>query len=254
MKCESCGSPLSLEQKFCPYCGKVNVQAAKHAEDMERYHGEFESTKSHVYRKTKSVASNAVKGVVASLLFIVIVFLFYTAVSSYELTYIIQDISKSINGKKYRAQIEEYLEDGDYYSLGMFCNAKGIYAYDNGYEEYRPVINMASQYAWFYNYMLDAAIKDKYWEYEDNKWVYSSMASALNQFYYCYEQDYENSYRKGNLDMDVMRPYMDDMLDEVSLILTEYCYLTREEALALPYMKEAQRELLIEGRMEDVEK
>lgn len=254
MKCESCGSPLSLEQKFCPYCGKENMQATQHVQDMERYHGEFESTKSHVYGKTKSVASNAVKGVVISLLFLVIVFLFYTAVASYEVMYQIKDWSKSLHAKEYKMQIEEFLEDGDYYSLGMFCNAKGIYAYDNGYEEYRPVINMASQYAWFYNYMLNAVLHDKYWKPEDNHWVYDSMASALNQFYLSYEEDYEKSYRKGNLDMDVMRPYMDDMMDEVCLILTEYCHLTREEAMGLPYMKEAQRQLLVEERMEDAEK
>ena len=66
---------------FCPYCGKENVQATQHVQDMERYHGEFESTKSHVYGKTKSVASNAVKGVVISLLFLVIAFGNYSSLS-----------------------------------------------------------------------------------------------------------------------------------------------------------------------------
>lgn len=251
MKCSSCGGPLSLEQKFCPHCGSANVQAAQHAQDMEKYHTEFEYTKSDVYHKTRSFASNAVKGVVASVLLIVILVLVFTATHYYDVEYRWKEISNRWNCKEHLEQIEEFLEDGDYYAIGAYCNANSIYAYDDGYEEYRPIINMASQYYWFYDYLLDIILPNKYSEYSDRDWMYSSIASGLNQFYVYYFEDYESMYDRGNLDMDEVQPYMDDMVDEVGLILTEYFHLTEEEALALPYMKEAQRALMLEEKLEN---
>ena len=34
MKCNNCGAPLQLDQKFCPNCGSPNEQGLKHANDM----------------------------------------------------------------------------------------------------------------------------------------------------------------------------------------------------------------------------
>ena len=36
MKCNNCGAPLQLDQKFCPNCGSPNEQGLKHANDMEQ--------------------------------------------------------------------------------------------------------------------------------------------------------------------------------------------------------------------------
>ena len=253
MKCESCGSPLSLEQKFCPNCGNANTQAMQHAQDMEKYQEEFEYTKSHVYHKTKSFASNSVKAIVSCVLFVIIIVLIYLAVAHYDFAYTWERFVNKMQRQENLEQIEEMLEDGDYYGIGAFCSVKGIYAYDEGYEEYRPIIDMAMQYNWFYNYMLQCVLPNKYWQDGENEWIYGSVASALEQFYRAYATDYEDSYRVGNLDMDKMQPYMDDMVDEVGLILTEYCNLSQEEAMALPYMRDAQRALLIEERMSDAE-
>ena len=46
MKCPYCGAPLGLDDKFCPYCGQPNTLAKKHQADMEKYHREFQETRS----------------------------------------------------------------------------------------------------------------------------------------------------------------------------------------------------------------
>lgn len=251
MKCRSCGSPLTLEQKFCPHCGSANVQAAQHAQDMERYQDEFEYTKSDVYHKARSFASNAVKGVVVSVLFIAILVLIFSATHYYDVEYRLKELKNRWNRNENVEQIEDFLEDNNYYAIGAYCNAKNIYAYDDGYEEYRPIINMATQYYWFYDYFLDVTLPNRYTYDGDYEWMYSSLSSGLNQFYMYYLEDYESMYNRGNLDMVKMQPYMDDMVNEVSLVLTEYLGLTEDEALALPYMRDAQRTLMIEEKLEN---
>ncbi len=48
MKCNNCGAPLQLDQKFCPNCGSPNEQGLKHANDMENYNKKFNRTRSKV--------------------------------------------------------------------------------------------------------------------------------------------------------------------------------------------------------------
>lgn len=49
MKCKYCGGNLTLEQAYCPHCGRPNEEAAQHVKDMEHYKSNFEDTKSDVY-------------------------------------------------------------------------------------------------------------------------------------------------------------------------------------------------------------
>ena len=37
MKCSKCGAPIQLNQKYCPNCGSLNEENAKHVSDMENY-------------------------------------------------------------------------------------------------------------------------------------------------------------------------------------------------------------------------
>ena len=37
MKCESCGSDLSIENAYCPHCGCKNEFYAAHRADMDEY-------------------------------------------------------------------------------------------------------------------------------------------------------------------------------------------------------------------------
>lgn len=45
MKCKYCGGNLTLEQAYCPHCGRPNEEAAQHVKDMEHYKSNFEDTK-----------------------------------------------------------------------------------------------------------------------------------------------------------------------------------------------------------------
>ncbi len=54
MKCRYCGSNLGIEDEVCPYCGKLNDQAAGHQAVMKEYRDEYEKTKTDVKKKSIS--------------------------------------------------------------------------------------------------------------------------------------------------------------------------------------------------------
>lgn len=58
MKCNNCGAPLQLDQKFCPNCGSPNEQGLKHANDMENYNRKFNRTRSKVISNSKWFVKN----------------------------------------------------------------------------------------------------------------------------------------------------------------------------------------------------
>ena len=58
MKCNNCGAPLQLNQKFCPNCGSPNEQALKHVNDMENYDKKFNRTRSKVISNSKWFVKN----------------------------------------------------------------------------------------------------------------------------------------------------------------------------------------------------
>ena len=41
MKCDHCGANIGLEDKVCPYCGKINPYAQQHQQQMQHYQQQF---------------------------------------------------------------------------------------------------------------------------------------------------------------------------------------------------------------------
>ena len=63
MKCKYCGGNLTLEQAYCPHCGRPNEEAAQHVKDMEHYKSNFEDTKSVTYDNHHSAGDPVCGGV-----------------------------------------------------------------------------------------------------------------------------------------------------------------------------------------------
>ena len=53
MKCSKCGAPIQLNQKYCPNCGSLNEENAKHVSDMENYDSKFNKTRKQVVSNSK---------------------------------------------------------------------------------------------------------------------------------------------------------------------------------------------------------
>ena len=70
MECKYCGGKLTLTDDKCPYCGMVNEETRKYAEDMRHFHGQFEDTKKGVYRVTRRYTQTTVQIVIIAALIV----------------------------------------------------------------------------------------------------------------------------------------------------------------------------------------
>ena len=84
MKCKYCGGNLTLEQAYCPHCGRPNEEAAQHVKDMEHYKSNFEDTKSDVYEVAEKNTEIMSHMIIITVLVILCVVVFVVAGASTE--------------------------------------------------------------------------------------------------------------------------------------------------------------------------
>ena len=83
MKCKYCGGNLTLEQAYCPHCGRPNEEAAQHVKDMEHYKSNFEDTKSDVYEVTEKNTEIMSHMIIITVLVILCVVVFVVSARSW---------------------------------------------------------------------------------------------------------------------------------------------------------------------------
>lgn len=245
MKCESCGAALSLEVKFCPYCGKENVAAKKHVSDMAYYQGAFEETKKNVYEKTNTYTHNTVKIAVVAVLAIVWVGTLILAASGYNMREAIQDAKNASNYKQIEEQIWDYLENEEYYALAIYCYENDINTYDSKFESFEPILRLTNQYQYVYESLLGILTPSQYdLEYQDRNVGY--LSDYIDSFYKCYNDDWEDMNYDNRYDMSIMQPEMDKVEQKLQVLLRATVGLTEEEASKLADMTTGQRIILLE--------
>ena len=51
MKCKYCGGDVTLDDHFCPHCGRPVDQSQRHHQEMKQYETEFEETRQEALEK-----------------------------------------------------------------------------------------------------------------------------------------------------------------------------------------------------------
>lgn len=121
MKCKYCGGNLTLEQAYCPHCGRPNEEAAQHVKDMEHYKSNFEDTKSDVYEVTEKNTEIMSHMIIITVLVILCVVVFVVSARSWSIHRGLLQFDAGIRQGSYMKQMEQYLEDEDYIGLSAFA-------------------------------------------------------------------------------------------------------------------------------------
>ena len=139
MKCKYCGGNLTLEQAYCPHCGRPNEEAAQHVKDMEHYKSNFEDTKSDVYEVAEKNTEIMSHMIIITVLVILCVVVFVVSARSWSIHRGLLQFDAGIRQGSYMKQMEQYLEDEDYIGLSAFCDRHYIrpYSSNNNYEKYQ---------------------------------------------------------------------------------------------------------------------
>lgn len=243
MKCEFCGSPLTLKDEVCPYCGKPNEQVKRHVSDMKRYQGEFEDTKHKVYHTTKRYTRITVRVVTAAILLVIAVVLLVAAGNAYEIHSALQRQQMKRHYQEYTQILDNYLAEENYQAFHAFCTRHEIWGFDDGYEKYAPIENTSRLYSSMYEQIMQIAFPPSYMEGATESYV-SNLADNMNYFYESADiSRYE--YYEG-ADNEVNRQALQTMKKQVEMLLVTYCKLTAEEAESLEGLSEAKRAVLLE--------
>lgn len=130
MKCENCGAPIGLEDKFCAYCGAPNSHFLKHQADMEHYEKEFVKTQAEVMKSTGRMARISSNLIILAILVVLNIIAVVFAFSATELAWNAREQAQKKNIATYRADMEELIEAKEYQKLYSYYSSNHITGID----------------------------------------------------------------------------------------------------------------------------
>ncbi len=241
MKCPNCGGTLSLEDKYCPFCGSKNELAFQHAQDMAHYRADYEQTKREVIAGQHRLSAVMVRVIVLVALIICIgitLALLNNGVYSIQRSRRSRESEKNI--AEYTQIMDQYLADQDYIRFAAFCDSHEL-TYLDAYDVYSPTIYAANMYC---NCISDMLVIKTPGPYTDPSRYLNYLTDALADFY----QD-RSEYYYGDNEDEALALYdtsFAGMKRQLERCLVTYMGLTEEEARSLEGLSKAKRAVLLE--------
>lgn len=247
MKCNNCGAPIQMNQKFCPNCGSPNVEFKKHIDDMEQYNKKkFNNTRSKVIGNSKWFVKYIapITALVITMTALTLAIIGKNSMIGYDIARKNQQKYYSSHSDEIQTKLKLLLEAGDYATL-----------YSMDYVGDCSIKDNDDKYAWndFYNVAGDYVYIRK---------GIISMMERNNSSYY--GDEYMNTISRAVADMEdiVSRrlnlsyhsvskesiKYINDIYEKSHELLKAYCNLTDEDIAGLPDMSQADILTLITRR------
>ena len=228
MKCEKCGSNISINNKFCPNCGARNEIGAQHVDDMMMYEKRFSSTEKDVKKKSgwfiKYVTPMII--LVISALFFVIVSGLSAGMYGYELADSKVENYNKKNAQEINNHIRLLLEKKEFVQAYMLYNIadQGPFSEEGKYNGWYQLYNCIESY-----FTVRQNIISYYSpvDYEYNSQI-SKAAQGINDFY-----DRISARDLSNADKDSII-YIEQLKNQMEDFLTAYCCFSQDDLDSLP--------------------
>lgn len=246
MKCEFCLGNLSLEDANCPHCGKPNKHAQKHVKDMKNYAGRYDKTEQEVYATARRYSDTVVRIVVVAVLVVVLVLALIVRGNVYEIQNALTESSNHSNRTQHIQKFEEYLAAEDFLGFSYYCDMHEISSHDEGFEEYRPIIQAAEYYRSVYMQLME--VTSDLTQNPEEPLKLDFLGGSLQSFYEIINKDSyyevsEEGVKRAQVSFAVMER-------DVEALLMAYANIPEDKLEELADMSEAQRIVLIEECME----
>ena len=249
MKCPYCGSPLSLEDEYCSFCGQRNELAKKHQTEMNHYKNEFARTQQEVYTKTRRFASLTVPLIIIFILFVLNIGAVIFSMNAWDMGSAL--LKKKIENKadEHHDNLNAYIQTGDYYGFSSYYNTNSLYMVDK-FREYRAAVDVADSYFQIYRSLVDTS---EYGNYNLNEENISSTVRYMTQnldSIFNVEQNY--SYNSELYFSDNNLKMIHNIQDQTKAILVTYGGLTMDEADELPDLSSGRQKEILERRLREL--
>ena len=183
MKCEKCGSEISINNKYCPNCGARNEIGASHVDDMRRFETRFTNTEKDVKAKSNWFVKYITPMVVLMMSVVIYVVLAVFLVNSaYDIGQGRIDAYNSGHEDEITTHIKELMNDGEYlqtYMLFSIADQKLTERNDIYYNGWSRYYNMADYYNSAKKYIISHYTSD------NNNYgsSLSKAATSVHDFY-----------------------------------------------------------------------
>ena len=149
MKCKYCGGDVTLQDHFCPHCGRPVDQAIRHQKEMREYETEFEATKREAINKISvSSGGGTAVGIRLAIIVALIAALIWMLINlnAYDINDRKEKKLANANYDAYVEQIEQYIADTEFMALSRFADKHRLDMNDK-YKQYRDIF-YASSFMW----------------------------------------------------------------------------------------------------------
>ena len=245
MKCKNCGGEIRLEDMYCPYCGRPNEQAQRHAADMAQYRRDYQNTKQDVIERAGTQSRRATRFATIALLIVAIGVNIILQMNSYSFYQALEDSKVKKNMPAYKAKMEEYLEEEDYLGFSAFCYNKRVPIYEDSFKEYFIIYRVATNYRYAAMELMQLINHSRY---SDLSHHLKNTSQYVQTFYEELEADKYTYYE--NYDTPFVQEHLENMADTMDSLCIAYLSMTPEEAHSLRNASGGSRLLLIEKGLE----
>ena len=246
MKCKYCGGDVTLQDHFCPHCGRPVDQALRHQKEMREYETEFEETKREAINKISvSSGGGTAVGIRLAIIVALTIALIWMLINlnSYDINQRKEKRLANANYDAYVEQIEQYIADRDFVALSRFENKHNL-DWNDKYKEYRDIFYAASSYEYIYRGILETAFLLK-----DARSLYyaENLSENVNRFY---EQILSDRSAYSDADPEKTEAAYNEMEQDMLALLQNYLHISKEDADSMRELSKSRRKVLIEQALD----
>ena len=246
MKCKYCGGDVTLQDHFCPHCGRPVDQALRHQKEMREYETEFEETKREAINKISvSSGGGTAVGIRLAIIVALTIALIWMLINlnSYDINQRKEKRLANANYDAYVEQIEQYIADRDFVALSRFENKHNL-DWNDKYKEYRDIFYAASSYEYIYRGILETAFLLK-----DARSLYyaENLSDNVNRFY---EQILSDRSTYSDADPEKTEAAYNEMEQDMLTLLQKYLHISKEDADSMRELSKSRRKVLIEQALD----
>ena len=246
MKCKYCGGDVTLQDHFCPHCGRPVDQAIRHQKEMREYETEFEATKREAINKISvSSGGGTAVGIRLAIIVALIAALIWMLINlnAYDINDRREKKLANANYDAYGEQIEQYIADTEFMALSRFADKHRLDMNDK-YKQYRDIFYAAGDYEYVYLGILETA----YLANDTRNLYYAeNLSENVNRFY-----EYILTERSAYSDADPEKTSaaFKEMEQDLAVLLQKYLHLTKEDTDSLRELSKSRRKVLIEQALD----
>ena len=229
MKCNSCGAEIGLTVEKCPYCGRPVKETEEYRSDLKAYRNKTEKSKLRLARILAGNIPLVISAVIMVALLAATGIAFYVKENAYHFRSDAMRRESVSKYDEYSAQIQKYLEAGDYTGFAAFKEYHNIAEWEAPYDDLNLLWEMAYDYDQLVSEVESSVMFGPEAERYRPEQDVADCRRAIGRFYSDYDEN------RTDIESDPYGTYIHDMKKKADTVLNVYLGLddaAREDFLA----------------------